>query len=108
LQTCQALRKQEGFIAAFLEREGELACWQEHHDHDLHSALTQQTELRRVFGQMVVSNIVYLYRYFLPVLPETEQGYTLATQMVELEQRMGETGGIQLIGRRYLARKQRP
>ncbi len=57
---------------------------------------------------MVVSNTVYLYRYFLPVLPETEQGYTLATQMVDVEQRMGETRGIQLIGRRYLVRKQRP
>jgi SAM-dependent methyltransferase len=107
LQTCQALRlKPEGFLAAFLERGGAFTCWQEYHDHDLHSAMTQHAELELVFGQVVVSKTAYLYRYFLSVLPETEQGYAIATHLVELEQRMGQGGRIQLIGRRYLVRKQ--
>ncbi|MBO0791199.1 MAG: class I SAM-dependent methyltransferase [Ktedonobacteraceae bacterium] len=106
LQACQVLLlKQGAFLAALLKREGELACWQEHHDHDLHSAHTQQAELSRVFKQVSESKMAYLYRYLLPGLPATEQGYTLAMHLVELEQRMGQAGGIQLIGRRYLARK---
>jgi hypothetical protein len=107
LQACQVLLlKQEEFLAALLKRGGELACWQEHHDHDLHSAHTQRTVLKRVFGQVSESKMAYLYRYLLPALPETEQGYTTAMYLVELEQRMGQGGGIRLIGRRYLARKQ--
>jgi SAM-dependent methyltransferase len=107
LQTCQVLQlKQDEFLATLLKRGGELACWQEHHDHDLHSAHTQQARLERVFEQVSVSKMTYLYRYLLSVLPATEQGYMIAVHLVELEQRMGQAGGIQLIGRRYLAHKQ--
>ncbi len=103
---CKPSDKQEGFLATLLKRGGELACWQEHHDHDLHSAQSQQAALKRVFGQVSASKIAYLYRYLLSALPETEHGYTIAMHLVELEQRMGQAGGIELIGRRYLARKQ--
>jgi SAM-dependent methyltransferase len=107
LQACQVLLlKQEEFLAALLKRGGDLACWQEHHDHDLHSAHTQQAVLKQVFGQVNESKMAYLYRYLLSALPETEQGYTIAMHLVELEQSMGQGGNIQLIGRRYLARKQ--
>jgi ubiquinone/menaquinone biosynthesis C-methylase UbiE len=98
LQTCQKLQlKQEEVLATLLKRGGELACWQEHHDHDLHSTWTQRTVLKQVFEQVSESKMAYLYRYLLPALPETEQGYTIAMHLVELEQRMGQAGGITLM-----------
>lgn len=106
LKTCDALVTKEGFLPAFVENGGDFAFWQRHHDHELHSAPTLHAGLKRAFPQVTEAETAYLYRYFLSVLPETEQGYSIAAHLLELERRMGGAGAIRLIGRRFVARKQ--
>jgi ubiquinone/menaquinone biosynthesis C-methylase UbiE len=105
LKDCQALQTKAGFIMKFLEGGGEFDHWQHFREHGLHPASIINKELKQIFPHVNETKEAYLYRYFLPALAETEQGFTLATNLLELEKRMGRAGGIQPIGRRFVAHK---
>lgn len=106
LKVCGTLLPEKAFLTAFVESGGDFAFWHQHHDHELHSAPAILGALTQAFPLVAESEIAYLYRYFLPVLPETEQGYAVAAHLVDLEKRMGSVGNVQLIGRQFVARKQ--
>ena len=46
--------------------------------------------------------VPYLYRYLVPVLPETAQATAFVEEVVREEARLGECGAIVLIGRRIV------
>jgi hypothetical protein len=86
LKACgMIVMKEESFSQAFLEGDGDFALWQQQHDPHLPTAPMIAAALNQVFPQVVESAVPYLYRYLLPVLPETEQGYLMATHLLELE-----------------------
>jgi cyclopropane fatty-acyl-phospholipid synthase-like methyltransferase len=103
LKTCGMLQGSEGFIQAFVESGGAFDHWHQNHPHDLHTAQAIRTELQRVFSQVTEEKTAQLYRYFLATLPQDEQGQAIAADLFEIETRMGEAGGIELIGRRFIA-----
>lgn len=91
-----------GFIKAFSESGGEFHFWQHFRSHDLHTAATLKQELQRGFTNLTEEKNVTMYRYFLPNLPQDDQGYALAENLFEAEKRLGEAGGIELIGRYFV------
>jgi hypothetical protein len=46
--------------------------------------------------------VPYLYRYLVPVLPETLQATAFVEEVVREEARLGERGEIVLVGRRIV------
>jgi hypothetical protein len=61
--------------------------------------------LRTNFQSQSETNAPYLYRYLCPVLAENEDGYTIGSQVLELEKRMAQLGAIKRIGRRFVGNK---
>jgi hypothetical protein len=103
LQSGGLLDANEGFVKSFLEKEGAFEFWQHFRSHDLHPASALEKELRRVFPGVTVEKSVTMYRYFLGNLPRDDRGYALAQSLFEAEKRLGEAGGIELIGRWFVA-----
>lgn len=62
------------------------------------------TSLRTQFHSMNESVVPYLYRYLCPVLPQNDMGHAIATQVLEMENRLAESGTISLIGHRFVGR----
>ncbi len=104
LKACGMLQGSEGFIQGFVESGGAFDHWHQHHPHDLHTAQAIRAELNRVFPLVREENSAQLYRYFLAVLPQDQPGHAVAASLFEAETRLGEAGGIELIGRRFVAR----
>jgi SAM-dependent methyltransferase len=106
LMTCQVLIAQEDSFATELVRSGgEFAFWQQSHDHDLHTVTAMWSALRGLFHSLSETSVPYLYRYLCPVVAENEAGYTIVSQVRDIEQRLAHLGTLTLIGRRFVGRK---
>jgi cyclopropane fatty-acyl-phospholipid synthase-like methyltransferase len=96
------LETNEGFVKAFLENGGNFEFWHHFRSHDLHPGATIEKALQEGFSHLTAEKTLTLYRYFLGNLPQDDRGYALAGSLFEAEQRLGEAGGIELIGRRFV------
>jgi SAM-dependent methyltransferase len=106
LASCQAVSMEgDRFVAELASSGGEFTCWQESHDHELHTITTMWSTLQTRFHELSETRVPYLYRYLCPVLPENDIGYRIVSQVLELEGRLANLGTISLIGHRFIGRK---
>jgi len=106
LKTSQRIADQDdSFATKLLRSRGEYACWAQHHDRGLHTAIAMWSALRNRFEAASESSAPYLYRYLCPLLAEDESGYTIACEVLDMERRLARLGALSLIGRRFVGRK---
>ncbi|MEN8374793.1 MAG: class I SAM-dependent methyltransferase [Gemmatimonadota bacterium] len=91
------------FATTLLRSSDPVAAWSAGHDHDLHSADAMIAAIGREFEVGHVRPAPYLYRYLVPVLPNTEAATALVRDVLAEEVSLGEEGDLTLIGRRIVA-----
>lgn len=96
---------EDNFAKDLLLGNGDYEVWRKNHHHDLHSAPTMFRELRKRFDPVLETAAPYLYRYFCLLLNRNPNGLAIASQVLELEKRMGKLGKIDLIGRRFVGKR---
>ena len=96
-------------------REGELVSvllatsdvepvWRERHARfDLHSMPAMLDAVSRRFEVKSTRNVPYLYRYFVPVLPESREAAELVEDVFREESRLAKIAAFAPIGRRIMA-----
>jgi SAM-dependent methyltransferase len=106
LDSCQALVGQEdSFVTELAQSSGELAFWQQSHDHDLHTVTAMWSMLRTYFHSLSETSAPYLYRYLCPVVTEDADGYAIVAQALDMERRLARFTAITQIGRRFVGQK---
>lgn len=90
-------------VTALLGSDDPLASWHQDHDHNLHSAAAMRSAIEKQFRIKSSSHVPYLYRYLIPVLPETREAARLVQDVYEEEAHLGKTAMIALLGRRVVA-----
>jgi 2-polyprenyl-3-methyl-5-hydroxy-6-metoxy-1,4-benzoquinol methylase len=104
LDVAVGLRRGTGGLAnKLLQSQGEIGAWHADHDHQLHTAQMLAACVRDLFGETVVTNVPYLYRYVCPLLAPDRDGHQIGSLVLELEKRFAELGHMSLIGRRLVA-----
>ena len=91
------------FVTDIAAASDPLEAWHSSHDHDLHSLATMTRSVADHFTLREDCAVPYLYRYLLPVLPDTTPAAEFLQEIFEEEARLGEKGEIVLIGRRIVA-----
>jgi len=80
-----------------------ISAWRRSHDHDLHTQAAMCQAIERSFVPVAEARIPYLYRYLIPVLPETPEAADWVEAVLEEEASRGARGEIVLIGWRMVA-----
>jgi SAM-dependent methyltransferase len=88
------------FLATILAADDPVAKWHDRHDHDLHGYAAMAHAISGLFTISFLESLPYLYRYLVPVLPESAEGAAIITDFKRDEARRGDSGEITLIGRR--------
>jgi len=91
------------FVTDLLEADDAVSFWCKDHDHDLHTILTMTRAITQEFTITETCAVPYLYRYLVPVLPETLKATAFLEWVFEQETSYGARGNIALIGRRIVA-----
>ena len=91
------------FVTDLLEAADPLAAWHEDHDHDLHAFGTMREAIAAAFEVCKVEQVPYLYRYLIPVAPETPEAAAWIERVHDDESALGQDGSIFLVGRRIVA-----
>ena len=91
------------FVTDLLEADDAVSFWCKDHDHDLHTILTMTRAITQEFTITATYAVPYLYRYLVPVLPETPKATAFLEWVFEQETSYGARGNIALIGRRIVA-----
>lgn len=97
-------RRVPGELATdLLEMENPKVAWQESHHADLHTIATMNRAIAAEFVVQEHGAVPYLYRYLVPVLPETQAAAEFLKGVFDDEAHRGRQGEIELIGRRIAA-----
>ena len=72
------------------------------HEHELHDFETMRATLAGEFTLLESLCVPYLYRYLVPVMPETPAAAAELEKILEQEMAQGAAGRIRLIGRRLV------
>lgn len=92
------------FVTDLLGAGDPVAAWHHRsHDHDIHSIAAMTRTIAEFFTPGEIGRAAYLYRYLIPVLPETSEAATFVGEVAREEARLGARGEIVLIGRRLVA-----
>lgn len=91
------------FVTDLLCSRDPAALWREHHNHGIHSITAMSQAIAQYLVVRETSAIPYLYRYIVPVLPETPQAAAFVDEIFREEAQRGQRGQIVLIGRRIVA-----
>ncbi|HEX5865976.1 MAG TPA: class I SAM-dependent methyltransferase [Casimicrobiaceae bacterium] len=91
------------FVTDLLESKDPVASWNQHHDHELHTMAAMTQAIAECFVIREPQHVPYLYRYLVPVLPETLEAAAFIDEVAREESRLGERGAIVLIGRRIVS-----
>ncbi len=89
-------------VTDLLEADDAVIVWHKCHDHDLHTITTMTQAIAEDFIIRETLIVPYLYRYLVPVLPETPRATEFLESIFKEEARLGATGEIVLIGRRIV------
>ncbi len=79
------------------------AAWHSDHDHDLHSIQAMEAAVTARFDVKAIHRVPYLYRYLIPVLPQTKEAAGVIETFFRKEEQMIASGSIVPIGRRIAA-----
>lgn len=93
------------FVSDLYNAKDKAATWQRNHDHDLHTMADMTEAIAEEFVIREVFPVPYLYRYLVPVLPETTKATAFIRGIFEEETRLGLVGDLKLIGRRIVSVK---
>lgn len=77
--------------------------WQRNRGHDLHSLTTMNEAITERFIPHETRSVPYLYRYLIPVLPQTSKAASLVNQVFQQETLLGQREEIMLIGRQIVS-----
>jgi len=91
------------FVTDMLEADDAVSFWCKAHEHDLHTIVTMTRAITQEFTITATCDVPYLYRYLVPVLPESPQATAFLEWVLEQEASLGRRGDIVLIGRRIVA-----
>ena len=91
------------FVTDLLGADDAAVVWRKGHDHDLHTMAAMTQAIAEEFIVRETCAVPYLYRYLVPVLPETPQATEFLEGVFEEEASLGGRGDIVLIGRRIVA-----
>lgn len=91
------------FVTRLLSAKDPFAAWQETHNQALHSIRAIKEAVSKQFVICETDSAPYLYRYLVPVLPETTEATALIQRFLEEEVRAAERGEILAMGRRIVA-----
>jgi SAM-dependent methyltransferase len=91
-------------VTDLLATQDPMLVWQESHDQDLHSIDAIADAVSKQFIIEETKSVPYLYRYLIPVLPETVNAATFIEQVFRDEAAAGKRKEITLMGRRIVAK----
>jgi SAM-dependent methyltransferase len=91
------------FATKLLSAEEPMKAWHENHDQALHPISALVSAISKRFVIRETNSVPYLYRYLIPVLPETTTAAAFLEEVLHEEARLGEKGEILLMGRRIVA-----
>ena len=92
------------FVTEILSAKDPAAYWRRRHEHhEVHTAAAMARAIDEHFTDRQTLSVPYLYRYLVPVLPESPDGAVFAEEVMHEEGRRGERGDIVLVGRRTVA-----
>lgn len=77
--------------------------WRRNRGHEIHSIREMTDAIAEYFTVRVTQTAPYLYRYLVPVLPETFEAATFMAEVLAQEIQLGARGEIIQIGRRIVA-----
>jgi SAM-dependent methyltransferase len=90
------------FVTKLLDSKDPVAEWHQSHDPGLHTAAAMTRAIAECFSIRYTQSVPYLYRYLVPVLPETAEAAVFVDEVFQNEARLGELGELTLIGRRIV------
>ena len=90
------------FVTDLLGSKDPFAVWHQSHDHDLHTMTAMTQAIGEYFIIRATHQVPYLYRYLVPVLPESPKAAAFVEEVVREEARLGECRAIVLVGRRIV------
>lgn len=91
------------FVTKLLAAGNPVTEWDQSHDHELHTIAAMTQAIAERFSIKEAQSVPYLYRYLVPVLPETPEAAVFVEKIFREETRLGERGELTLIGRRIVA-----
>jgi ubiquinone/menaquinone biosynthesis C-methylase UbiE len=91
------------FVTELVSAKDPAKAWHESHDRALHSISTLVSAISDQFVIREAKSVPYLYRYFIPVLPETGEARVFVERLLNEETRLGNERSIALMGRRIVA-----
>ena len=94
---------QESLVTKLRDTRGSLKAWYGDHDHELHAFTTMEREIAKSFSIQSTQQVPYLYRYFVPIVPDTPKATTFIAKILDEERHLANIGAISLIGRRIVA-----
>jgi SAM-dependent methyltransferase len=90
------------FVTDLLGSKHPAAVWHQSHDHELHTIAAMTQAIAEYFIIRETQQVPYLYRYLVPVLPETLEAAAFVEEVVREEAHLGERGAVVLVGRRIV------
>ncbi len=90
-------------VTNLLSSADPMQVWQNSHDHNLHSFTAISDAVAKHFIINETNVLPYLYRYLIPVLPETTVAAELVQRVFHEEERFGKEKRSKLMGRRIVA-----
>jgi SAM-dependent methyltransferase len=91
------------FVTDLLAAPEPAGAWHRTHDHDLHTMTAMTLAVSTHFAVRDATAVPYLYRYLVPVLPETIEAVAFMESVLHDEAHRAARGEIALIGRRMMA-----
>jgi SAM-dependent methyltransferase len=97
---------EEAFVTKLLSAEDPVKAWHDNHNPALHPIAAITAAVLEHFEILQSGSVPYLYRYLVPVLPETKAAATFVAQIFD-EESCAAQDEIMLMGRRVVARPRR-
>lgn len=97
---------EHSFVMRLLSASDAMLEWQRNHTQALHSITSIKTAVAKQFTIQSAESAAYLYRYLVPVLPET--AVATITRFLDEELRAAARGEISLTGQRIVATPKPP
>ena len=109
----QVLRSKQGkalinpipnqLVTELLSATDVMQTWRDNRAHDLHSFTAMNEAIAAQFVVLETQSAPYLYRYLIPVLPETSAAASFVDEVFQQETILGNRGEIVFLGRRIVA-----
>ncbi|MBZ0303980.1 MAG: class I SAM-dependent methyltransferase [Anaerolineae bacterium] len=104
LEACDQLDLHtESLASRLLAGDGDYALWRR--GEDLHPVSAILNALVERFDLTVNESSAHLYRFVIPLLSDDATGYELAARLLDMEQRLADSGALARIGRRFVGQK---